>query len=212
MCGCHGSASGGYTHIPTLTPTHTHMEGAPQGRAPRTPTGGWVHGCAARARLVLEPAVPGEVVLLAVAVVLPVRLVALLVVAHDVHEREPVVRRHEVDAVARVAPARRVQLRAPAEPLRKLAGEACGRDGSRPPEERARSPSTPLSLNRRPGSQQSRASRAGGARPERRVIAGDHSYSGQSVSQSCPDAPSVPLMKLRTVSRNFPFHSAQIPQ
>src|SRR4030095_10341461 len=55
-------------------------------------------------------AIPAAVVILAVAVVVLVRLVVLLVVAHQVAQREAVVRGHEVDARLRAGAAVLVQV------------------------------------------------------------------------------------------------------
>src|SRR5262249_16233763 len=68
----------------------------------------------------LDPAVPTQVVVLAVAVVLEIRLVVLVVVAHQIRHREAVVRGHEIDARVRLAPAARVQIVAAGEPRREL--------------------------------------------------------------------------------------------
>ncbi len=66
--------------------------------------------------LALGAAVPTEVVVHAVAVALAVVLVVLLVVRREVPEGEPVVARHEVDAVVRRAAVVLVQIRAAADP------------------------------------------------------------------------------------------------
>src|SRR5690606_16382256 len=55
-------------------------------------------------------AVPAAVVILAVAVIVEVRLVVLFVVAHEVAQREAVVRRDEVDARVRTTSAVFVQI------------------------------------------------------------------------------------------------------
>ncbi len=67
---------------------------------------------------------------LAVPVVLAVRLVVLVVVRHEVAQREPVVRGDEVDARARPAPAVLVQVGGAGEP----GGELAERAGLGPPE------------------------------------------------------------------------------
>jgi hypothetical protein len=69
----------------------------------------------------LRAAVPRAVVVRAVAILLEVRFVVLLVVRDQVVEREPVVRRDEVDAGRRPTAACFVEVRAPGEAVRELA-------------------------------------------------------------------------------------------
>src|SRR5438105_670235 len=62
-------------------------------------------------------AIPTEIVVSAVAVLLPVRLVVLLVVGNHVVERKPVMRSDKVNAGVRAAPAGLVQIAAARQPI-----------------------------------------------------------------------------------------------
>jgi len=75
-------------------------------------------------RVALDARVPAQVVVAAVAVVFRVRLVALLVVAHEIEQREPVVTRDEVDAIRRAFAGGRVEVAAARDARRDLAEKA----------------------------------------------------------------------------------------
>jgi hypothetical protein len=62
-------------------------------------------------------AVPTAVVVRAVPVVFPVRLVVLPLIRNEVVEREPVMTRHKVDALLRLALLMRINLRAAQQPV-----------------------------------------------------------------------------------------------
>src|SRR5436305_2038451 len=65
-------------------------------------------------------AVPAQVVVVAVAVLFAVRVVVLVVVADEIHQREPVVRGDEVDARVRLTAALRIQIVAAGQARRQL--------------------------------------------------------------------------------------------
>ena len=71
-------------------------------------------------RVALDAPVAADVVVVAVAIVLAVRLVVLLLVAHEVVQRVAVVRRDEVDARVRAAPARLIDVARAGKPRRQL--------------------------------------------------------------------------------------------
>ena len=71
----------------------------------------------------LDAAIPAAVVGVAVSIVLAVRFVVLFVVAHEVFEREPVVRGDEVDARVGTAAIARVQIARAGDPVRELADQ-----------------------------------------------------------------------------------------
>src|SRR5262249_7588939 len=69
----------------------------------------------------LRSATPAAIVVAAVAILLAVRVVVLVLVRNEVAQGEPVVRGDEVDAGARAAPGRLVEIGAAGESLRELA-------------------------------------------------------------------------------------------
>src|SRR6202020_95985 len=69
-------------------------------------------------------AVPRAVVVVAVAIVLAIRFVVLVVIADEIVQRKTVVRRDEVAARVRLAPARLVEVARAHEALRKIPDEA----------------------------------------------------------------------------------------
>src|SRR6266542_2219266 len=71
-----------------------------------------------------DPAVPAEILILAVTVLLGVRVVVFVVVADKVRKREAVVRRDEVDARIRTPAALLVEIAAAGESRRKLRDDA----------------------------------------------------------------------------------------
>src|SRR6185436_9638752 len=75
-------------------------------------------------RVPFDAAVPAQVVVLAVGVLLAVSLVVLAVVADEVGQREAVVRGDEVDARVRTPPALLVEIAAAREPRRQLGERA----------------------------------------------------------------------------------------